>query len=404
MTSSVITLKELFKYPYFRDFTLIGGVEGLSRAVKECGILEYQFAPEMKTRYHFTAFAEGTLVLTSFMYAVDNEYLIGDALRRLNAMGVAGLVIKNVYHIHLPESVTRFANAAKFPIFLVEETPAYAFSEVVRSFYEILDLRSDSSVKEKLADELLNQDLGREELIHKTLLIYPSIGQHYRADFYLPHEPVPSETWREVVSAVWDAPRPFKTCFRYRAGLFLLHTLDATCWSEIAGNTNETVLKLRRLLPNCAVGISLIHHMPDGLPAAMEEALQAAAINRGSGFLRYDALGTYRILLRAARDYRMQEFSDEVLQPVFFYDAEENGRLIQTLFGLVECGRNLHQLSEKLQQHENTLRQRMARVASLTGLDFRNIEQYEQLSMAVKIHQCIAMYDRIAAIPEAERN
>ena len=174
MTSSVITLKELFKYPYFRDFTLIGGVEGLSRAVKECGILEYQFAPEMKTRYHFTAFAEGTLVLTSFMYAVDNEYLIGDALRRLNAMGVAGLVIKNVYHIHLPESVTRFANAAKFPIFLVEETPAYAFSEVVRSFYEILDLRSDSSVKEKLADELLNQDLGREELIHKTLLIYPS--------------------------------------------------------------------------------------------------------------------------------------------------------------------------------------------------------------------------------------
>ena len=309
-----------------------------------------------------------------------------------------------MYHIHLPESVTRFANAAKFPIFLVEETPAYAFSEVVRSFYEILDLRSDSSVKEKLADELLNQDLGREELIHKTLLIYPSIGQHYRADFYLPHEPVPSETWREVVSAVWDAPRPFKTCFRYRAGLFLLHTLDATCWSEIAGNTDETVLKLRRLLPNCAVGISLIHHMPDGLPAAMEEALQAAAINRGSGFLRYDALGTYRILLRAARDYRMQEFSDEVLQPVFFYDAEENGRLIQTLFGLVECGRNLHQLSEKLQQHENTLRQRMARVASLTGLDFRNIEQYEQLSMAVKIHQCIAMYDRIAAIPEAERN
>ena len=55
MTSSVITLKELFKYPYFRDFTLIGGVEGLSRAVKECGILEYQFAPEMKTCLLYTS-------------------------------------------------------------------------------------------------------------------------------------------------------------------------------------------------------------------------------------------------------------------------------------------------------------------------------------------------------------
>ena len=69
--------------------------------------------------------------------------------------------------------------------------------------------------------------------------------------------------------------------------------------------------------------------------------------------------------------------------------AGENGRLAQTLFGLVECGCNLHLLSKKLGQHENTLRQRLGRIASLTGLDFRKVDQYEQLSLAVKIHNCI---------------
>jgi len=399
MPSSVTTLKELLTYPDFRNLPLIGGEEGLDRPVKDCGILEYQFSPEMKTRYHFTAFSEGTLVLTTFMYTLDNEYLMGDALRRLNAMGVAGLVIKNVFHIYIPESVARFANAAKFPIFVVDEAPAYAFPKMIRSFYRIIELRASSGDRERLVDQLLNQDLGREELIGKTMQLYPSIGQHYRADYYLPLGEVGAETWAQAEQVVREAPRPFKSCCRYRSGMLLFHTLDTTCWTEIAENTDPTIRRLQALLPECAVGISLIHHLPDGLRGAIEESLQAALMKREPGRMRYDALGTYRILAKAATDYRMREFSEEILQPVFFYDAEENGRLIQTLFGLVECGRNLHMLSEKLQQHENTLRQRMARVASLTGLDFRNIEHYEQLSLAVKIHQCAAAQDRFAVDP-----
>ena len=38
--------------------------------------------------------------------------------------------------------------------------------------------------------------------------------------------------------------------------------------------------------------------------------------------------------------------------------------------------------------HENTLRYRLEKVASLTGLDYKRQEQLEQLSLAMKIDRC----------------
>ena len=128
---------------------------------------------------------------------------------------------------------------------------------------------------------------------------------------------------------------------------------------------------------------------------AIEEALQAASIRRGEGVMRYADIGVYRVLFKASDDYRMKEFSNDILQPVFDYDAGKNGCLTQTLFGLVECNRNIHALSIRLNQHENTIRQRLTRIQSLTNLDYRKIEHYEQMSLAVKIHNCIKRWTKL---------
>ncbi len=389
MPNAVTRMSDLIKFPAFKGLTLLAGEEGLGRGVATCGILEYQFSPEMKSRYYYTAFGEGMLVLTTFMYAVGNEYLISDAVRRLDALGVAGLVIKNVFHIRIPDSVIRFANVCKFPILLAEDTQDNAFENLVLAFHSAVEMRARADMQQRTAEELLHQDLDEAAVLRKTFQLYPSIGHHYRADYYLSKEPVDDETWAAVEDVIRSAPPPFKGSCRYQNGIFLFHTLDNTCWAEIVENRDPTILKVQALLPRCAVGISWIHHRLDGMKAALEEGLQAASILQGPGVMRYGEMGTYRILFGASGDYRMKEFSNDILQPIFDYDAGENGRLAQTLFGLVECGCNLHLLSKKLGQHENTLRQRLGRIASLTGLDFRKVDQYEQLSLAVKIHNCI---------------
>ena len=395
METKPTTIKDLMEFPQFRELTLLAGEEGLGRLVNSCGILEYQFAPEMKSKYYYTAFHEGMLVFTTFMYAVDNGYLIGDAVRRLDALGVAGLVIKNVFHIRIPDSVIRFANAYKFPMFLAEDVPANDFESLVLATHEVIDLRGRTESQQRIVDELLHQELDETSVLKKTFLLYPSIGHHYRVDYYRSTVPVADEVWYEVEQIIQNAPAPFKGSCRYKNGIFLFHTLDNSCWTQIVENTDPTILAVQKLLPSCAVGISWIHHKMDGLKSALEEALQASTIMGGVGVMRYPAIGTYRILFGASNDYRMKEFSNDILQPIFDYDAGGDGRLAQTLFGLVECARDLHALSEKLGQHENTLRQRLGRIAALTGLDWRKIDQYEQLSIAVKIHNCMEVWNKL---------
>jgi len=40
-----------------------------------------------------------------------------------------------------------------------------------------------------------------------------------------------------------------------------------------------------------------------------------------------------------------------------------------------------------MEQHENTIRQRLKKIEDLTGLNYRNPDHYEQLSISVKIRR-----------------
>ena len=118
-----ISLCKLLEFSKFQGMTLIAGEDGLDKLVRRCTLLEYQFHPEMKSKYYYTSFGEGDMVFTTFMYAVDNEHLIVDAIKRLYSLEVAAIVIKNVFHIRLPESFLRFANNFRIPVFLVDDIP-----------------------------------------------------------------------------------------------------------------------------------------------------------------------------------------------------------------------------------------------------------------------------------------
>lgn len=60
------------------------------------------------------------------------------------------------------------------------------------------------------------------------------------------------------------------------------------------------------------------------------------------------------------------------------------------LFGLVNriAFVLLSAAADTLSQHKNTIRYRLDKIHELTGLDYKNFSQLEQLSMALKILQC----------------
>ena len=89
-----LTVGDLYRFPEFSGMKLIAGESGLGRPITYCGILDYEFDRIFNEKYYNYNYRVGNfLTLTSFQYAKDNEFLILDAVKRLEAAGVDAALI-----------------------------------------------------------------------------------------------------------------------------------------------------------------------------------------------------------------------------------------------------------------------------------------------------------------------
>ena len=115
---------------YAGSLRLVAGEGGLARPVHEVGILDYELLPDVKSRFQRVNFYEGQLVLSTFLYAKDNPFLITEAVKYLVSKGSSGLIIKNVFHLQIPDGAIRYANARNFPLF-VTVGDSFLFDQVI---------------------------------------------------------------------------------------------------------------------------------------------------------------------------------------------------------------------------------------------------------------------------------
>ncbi len=391
--TSYLTVRELLSFPHIGAHTILAGKEGLNRRVKYCNILDYQLAPDTKGKYQFM-FESKSFVITTFMYAKDREHLITDAFRRLESLDISAVAIRNVFHIKIPEEALRFANASKLPVILLEDTRDNDVDSLIITVHDALDVKSSSAAQNALASEILNEQLDEAQLMRRVYRIFPTIGTHHRVDYYKPEEPILEAKWLEISNLIQASPSPFKDCCRYRDGFFLFHSMDESNWTDVKNYTDPVILKLRHMFPNCKIGVSWIYHHPVRLKYSMEEAFFTASIMKEGGqALRFNDTGSFKLLLNAGNDMRMQEYSNDILNSLYTYDATKNGKLIATLNGFIECEGNIHKLSADMNLHENTIRQRLEKIKDVTGLDYKKPSHYEQLSIAVKIRICLEVYN-----------
>lgn len=382
--TDTISLKRLIEFPEFKNLTLMAGERGLNRKVRRCVTLEYQFHPKMKSKYYYTAFSEGDIVMTTFMYAVDNVSQCTDALKYLHLLKVAGVVVHNVFHLKFPEAFFRYANNYNIPVFFVSELSQNGFGDYVLALDRILSLTKNTARQNIAIDELVKQELDSTAIARYAYQIYPGIGKDYRVDYYRLLAPVEEPFWGEVVRLI-DQAAPAKSCCRYQNGIFIIHSLFQGNWSKIAENSEPIIQSLRALTKDWIIGIGWIHHRVSDFKYGVQEAYRASMLLKEPGSMRFGNMGIYRILYNAANDYRLQEFCNDILQPIINYDEHENGKLFQSLCGLIEYQGDIRKIADVMGQHENTVRQRLKKIASLTGLNYRNPDHYEQLSIAVKI-------------------
>jgi DNA-binding PucR family transcriptional regulator len=100
--------------------------------------------------------------------------------------------------------------------------------------------------------------------------------------------------------------------------------------------------------------------------------------------LGYDELGPYKYLLRIALDPSARDSTIDAVAKLADYDRERSASLLATLEEFLGRRGNISATSDALFVHPNTLRQRLRRIADLTGIDLRR-DDWLMVEIAVKM-------------------
>ena len=136
--------------------------------------------------------------------------------------------------------------------------------------------------------------------------------------------------------------------------------------------------------PHVAAGVSVPRERPSGLGVAALQAEQALLLGRtlrGEGrTTAFSDLGPYCFVLgQPTSDIR--HFCSRVLGPLGEDQRHED--LVRTLEAYLRSHGSLNAVARELYLHRNTVRQRLRRIATLTGADLKDADSRLALHLAV---------------------
>ena len=149
--------------------------------------------------------------------------------------------------------------------------------------------------------------------------------------------------------------------------------------------------RLRRLVaeesgdPELSVAVSGPKRGSTGAHLALLQAEQAATIERGNGgkgkTTHFEDLGPYRFVL-GQPESDIEAAADRALGALA-EDEERYADLLATLESFIRSHGSVNAVSRDLFLHRNTVRQRLRRIAQLTGADLANADDRLALQLAL---------------------
>jgi GAF domain-containing protein len=156
-----------------------------------------------------------------------------------------------------------------------------------------------------------------------------------------------------------------------------------------AGGPAAVLERMRRARPSdTAVGVSGPcageASFADGFREATDALRGGPLLQAGPGVVTFEELGPYRYLLRMADDGGVRDEMVDAITRLADYDAQRGASLLRTLEEYLRQHGSISRAAAALYVHPNTLRQRLRRIADLTGLDLRTAD-WLSLELAARV-------------------
>lgn len=161
-----------------------------------------------------------------------------------------------------------------------------------------------------------------------------------------------------------------------------------------AAGAQAAVSAVRRAHAGCggqlSVGLSSVcsglASFGEGFAEAAQALTSTAVLGRTSSVVVYEELGAYKYLLRIAAGGSVRDETIEAVERIAAYDRERGTALLQTLEEFLTRRGSINATAEALYVHANTLRQRLRRIADISGIDLRR-DEWLMVEIAVKLVQ-----------------
>jgi purine catabolism regulator len=149
-------------------------------------------------------------------------------------------------------------------------------------------------------------------------------------------------------------------------------------------DSDELVPALERAAPGRPIGISALGRLGQlNVGARQADSLAQVSAHLGRA-VQAEEGGATQLLLQLGPPEVLASYSDAVLAPLDRVDARERGELLHTLEEWLRANGAWEAAAASLSVHRNTVRNRMARVAALTGRSLEDADQRMELWLALQ--------------------
>lgn len=163
-----------------------------------------------------------------------------------------------------------------------------------------------------------------------------------------------------------------------------IRSLDA---SQVVAGLKETHDRLAQQHVQLAIGLSTVQTGLGGVASAYREARGAAeCLGPMGGVLALPSLSALDYLI-SFRDPTAQRLISPTIQQFIQDDLERGGVLTGTLIAYFDCNLNVTAMSKRLYIHTNTAHHRLRKIAELTEVDLRKLEDVLELVVAIRLAQ-----------------
>jgi hypothetical protein len=380
-----VTIQDMMNIDRLRSLKLVAGAGGLDKAVSKVGILDFEFTKTGARHCDDNHWRRDEFVLSTFLYAKDNPALITDAVRKLSLSESSGIAIKNVFSLGIEREAIRYADRNKFPIFIFTDENLF-FEDIILSVNELIRSTRGTDEAERIIASILHGDLDKKNIQRLALEINPSLYNTFVA-FYIALKDQRDMNRLPVLLSKGMSRN--SALIRHMQGLYYIYSASEANFIDSAKIFNDLCVAMGLKEKDIYAGESEIQYFLTNFKKALLQCKYAAVIAaiRGRFLGHYDELGVYKLLLPAVTVGWADDFHNSIIAPIIEHDAQNGTDLLSAAMIYEECRGNVRDAAPILSIHENTVRDRIARIRKILGRKPDDPDFEEQLSIAVKLHR-----------------